>query len=323
MNIAYLILAHDQPAHLRELIERLSTPDSHFYVHIDRKSRIADFTLPDDPRIYVLEERVRVFWGDYSQVEAIVQLMRAALARPGAEHQRFVLLSGADYPVRSNAFIHAFFADHPDEEFINIEPMPTADGAKTLDRLTTYRPETTTSRVINRLVRLAQRTGLMTRKRDYLPFLGGLLPCGGHTWWALSRDAVSYVLDFMDAQPDMIDFYRHTVCPDEHCFHTILGNSAFAPLVRCCITYADWSRRSYRPEILTLEHAAFLTHNPSQPPSAAFPEGLPFLFARKFSADSQALLAVLRGQLAQPAALLATSAAWAQAPGRLATAESL
>ncbi|MEW6559306.1 MAG: beta-1,6-N-acetylglucosaminyltransferase [Pseudomonadota bacterium] len=301
MDIAYLILAHDQPTHLRALIECLSTRDSHFYVHIDRKSRLEDFDLPRSPRVHVLQERVRVFWGDYSQVEAIVTLMRAALAQPGQRHPRFVLLSGADYPVRSNAFIHHFFEKHEDLEFINLERMPTADGCKTLTRLTSYQPLKTSSRVLNRLKRGAQRVGLLPRERDFDPALGDMQPYGGHTWWALTRAAVEHVLVAMEANPVYVDFCRHTFCPDEHCFHTLLGNSPFADKVRCCPTYADWSRRSHRPENLTLAHAEFLTHNPTQPPSRHFPQGMPFLFARKFTAESQELLRVLRARLSEDA----------------------
>jgi hypothetical protein len=314
MDIAYLLLAHDQPAHLRALIERLSTPDSHFYVHIDRKSRLTDFSLPDDPRVHILQDRARVFWGDYSQVEAIVLLMRAALAQPGQAHPRFVLLSGADYPVRSNAFIHQFFQAHADLEFINLERMPTADGCKTLTRLTHYQPLKTSSRVLNRLKRGAQIIGLLPKERDFDPALGTMQPHGGHTWWALTRAAVKHVLDFMDGNAAYVDFCRHTFCPDEHCFHTILANSAFADKAQCCLTYADWSRRSYRPENLSLAHAEFLSHNPSQPPSSKFPQGLPFLFARKFTAESEPLLQVLRASIAAAAPTAADPPGTATAP---------
>jgi hypothetical protein len=258
---------------------------------------MADFSLPDDPRIHVLQERARVFWGDYSQVEAIVLLLRAALSQTGQTHSRFVLLSGADYPVRSNAFIHQFFQTHADEEFIDVEQMPTADGCKTLVRLTTYQPRKTTSRALNRLVRGIQNIGLLPKQRSFDPALGDMQPYGGHTWWALTRHAVDHVLAYMDAHPAYVDFCHHTLCPDEHCFHTILGNSAIAPKVQHCLTYADWSRHSHRPENLSLAHAEFLTRNPLLPPSNNYPKGMPFLFARKFTEESRPLLQLLRAGL--------------------------
>ena len=297
MNIAYLLLAHDQPAHLRALIERLSTPDSHFYVHIDKKSRLADFSLPDDRRVHILQDRVRVFWGDYSQVEAIVLLMRCALTDPGFSAQRLVLLSGADYPVRGNAFIHAYFRTHAAQEFINLVQMPSIEKNKPLSLLTTYQPGNTSSRLINRMLQMAQRVALLPRQRDYVSALGGLQPYAGSTWWSLTRGAASHVIDFLDTHAEFAEFFRHTVCPDESCFHTILGNSAYAAQVQPCMTYADWSRKLHRPETLTLAHAEFLLHSPVHVPRKDDPDAQPYLFARKFTAESRDLLRALDAAL--------------------------
>ncbi|NNM65645.1 MAG: hypothetical protein HKL99_13745 [Burkholderiales bacterium] len=304
MHLAYLILAHDQPAHLREMIARLITPDSQFYVHIDRKSRLEDFQLPVDPRIHVMQDRVRVFWGDYSQVEAILRLMRAALSNPGLTPARLVLLSGADYPVRSNAEIHAHFRAHDDQEFIDLVKMPSIERSKPLSLLTTYQPRNTALPLINRLLQVAQRVGLLPQQRDYVPVLGGLQPYAGSTWWALSRGAAAHVIDFLDSHPDYAEFFRHTVCPDESCIHTILGNSSYATGIRPCLTYTDWSTHRHRPEPLTLAHAEFLTHAPARMPNNAYPDALAFLFARKFVPESRELLrllnAVLDGESATP-----------------------
>ena len=37
MNIAYLILAHEDPAQLARLVNALYTPNSYFFIHVDRK----------------------------------------------------------------------------------------------------------------------------------------------------------------------------------------------------------------------------------------------------------------------------------------------
>ena len=38
VRIAYLILAHDRPAHLERLVQRLTAPGVAFFVHIDAKA---------------------------------------------------------------------------------------------------------------------------------------------------------------------------------------------------------------------------------------------------------------------------------------------
>ena len=43
--IAYLILAHDNPYHLRRLVNALSSDSSVFFIHIDKKSSFSDFNL--------------------------------------------------------------------------------------------------------------------------------------------------------------------------------------------------------------------------------------------------------------------------------------
>lgn len=302
MDIAYLILAHDQPSHLRALVKRLSTPDSRFYVHIDRKSRFEDFQGMGDLSIRWVQDRVRVFWGDYSQVEAILRLMGLALSDPDFTPARLVLLSGADYPVRCNAELHAFFQAHADQEFIDLVPIPSAERNKPLALLTTYHPSDTASPLINRIKRVAQRLGLLPQRRDHIPALGGMQPYGGATWWALSPEAAAHVVAFLQSHHEYTEFFRHAVCPDESCFHTVLGNSPYAAAIRPCLTYSDWSTQRHRPEPLTLAHAEFLAHDPERQPSKIWPHTQPFLFARKFGPESRDLLRLLDAMLDSEAA---------------------
>lgn len=100
---------------------------------------------------------------------------------------RFVLLSGADYPLRSAAAIERFFARNPGKEFINLVAMPADAAGKPLSRLTTYVPRPGLRKVLTK-VRKPPRT------RDYKAYLGPIVPYAGSTWWALSREASHVVL---------------------------------------------------------------------------------------------------------------------------------
>lgn len=54
-------------------------------------------------------------------MDATVRLMRAALsynAQICGEVERFVILQGLDYPIRSNGEIDQFFEENPTKEFI-------------------------------------------------------------------------------------------------------------------------------------------------------------------------------------------------------------
>ena len=139
MSLAYLVLAHNTPSHFQRLVRALDSSRCHFFVHVDRKSNLAPFRAGvSGNTVTFLEDRVSVFWGEYSQVEAILHLMRTAL-RQMPTVQRLCLVSASDYPLRSAEYIEAFFAARATTEFINLVRMPCEAVGKTLDRLCPYR----------------------------------------------------------------------------------------------------------------------------------------------------------------------------------------
>src|SRR5881227_3092073 len=73
MKIAHLILAHTQPDQLETLIKKLSHPDADFYIHIDAKKNAAEFvTMQNAPNVQYIKNRVKIIWGTYSMVQAIL-----------------------------------------------------------------------------------------------------------------------------------------------------------------------------------------------------------------------------------------------------------
>lgn len=115
MRIAYLVLAHNAPAQLARLVAAIKFPAADLFIHIDGKSDINPFMHMRDEGVHFLGERHRVFWGDFSQVEAILALMRCALAA-GSTYTRFILLSGVCYPIRSTGYIENFLRESSSEE---------------------------------------------------------------------------------------------------------------------------------------------------------------------------------------------------------------
>ena len=61
MNIAYLILVHNQPLQVKRLVERLSGTGVDFYIHVDKKTDITDFYKALNlPHLYFIKKRVKV-----------------------------------------------------------------------------------------------------------------------------------------------------------------------------------------------------------------------------------------------------------------------
>lgn len=292
MKIVYLILAHNCPAHLQRLVRALSSPAAACLIHVDAKADMAQFRGIAGPAVGFTRGREAVHWGAFSQVAAIRALIREALASP-ARYDRFVLLSGVDYPLYPPACLDAFFERNPQSQFIEMASMPCAATSKSLSRLSNYQPDPPRTALGALLGRVRRRLGIPPRQRDYLQALAGLQPYAGATWWALTRDACEYIEAFAEEHPDLVDFFRNTVCPDEMFIHTILGNSRFGADVQPDLTYADWSAKGPSPAYLTLEHVEMLRH-------ARFSsEGREMLFARKLSDDRAHVTAALDALLGE------------------------
>lgn len=291
MKIAYLILAHNTPNHLPRLVRALDSPNAVFLIHVDSRSDISRFRDRLSQRnVTFLEQRVPVYWGEFSIVQATINLIGEALSRP-PEPQYLCLLSGSDYPLRSPKYIEAFFSQKRGHEFINLVQMPCDAVGKPLSRLHGYWLQTPYNNqfVMRAIPRLNQVLNDRLRlKRDYVRAFKGLLPYGGSQWWALTRDACRHILSFIDSRPDVVKFFRNVYSPDESFFHTIIGNSKFGKHVVRNLTFADWSRPGGGLAPIDMDHLrSFLT-----------PEGLigecaygrgELLFARKFTDDSSQL----------------------------------
>jgi len=290
--IAYLLLAHGNPAHLQRLIARLRSDGTAFFIHVDKKAdqRVFAHLKADD--VTLLPAPVAVHWGDFSQVEAILLLMKTALA--AGPFTRFVLLSGVDYPLRPTASINAFFAGQPDAEYINLVPMPSAAAGKPLARLTTYTLRPTLSPLHRLTLRVLLKARIIPRVRDYQPALGALKPYGGSTWWALTRAACEYLVDYTERNPALVRFFKGTQYADETFLHTILGNSPLMANVRRNLTYTDWSAGGASPANMSARHVDYFRTKPQFGADDVYGSG-PMLFARKFSDSDDALLQAMDG----------------------------
>lgn len=130
MKIAYILLAHNHPRQLLRLVKALEGTGD-FYIHIDKKSDIREFqeVFSGMAFVHLLERRVNVTWAGFSMVKGYMLLLEAALASE-EQYDRFVMLTGQDYPLMSNKEIIKTFEDNRDVEYImayNIatSPVPT------------------------------------------------------------------------------------------------------------------------------------------------------------------------------------------------------
>jgi len=273
MKIAYLILAHNNPIVLNRLLSALNIDANTCFVHIDNKSKIKSDQLTKLPRTTEVSPRITINWGGFSVVQATLELLNAARAYNNFD--RFVLISGDSYPVKSNAFIQTYFRDHNEVEFMNYVQMPGV--GKDLARLNYYHEHN--PREINlQAVQAKVINYLATKKQFRKPFKDqfSLIPFAGSQWWSMTDRAISFIFAFLKMNPMYIEYYRRTYIPDEMFFQTIICNSTFKMQIQPSLVFTDWTNSS-APVPISLDHFDQLRKKVN----GVYGEYTP-LFARKF-----------------------------------------
>lgn len=269
MKFAYLILTHKNPSQLSDLINTLQDGNNYFFVHIDKKVDIGpfvkeEFLIPEN--VFFCEERVKVSWGGFSQIEATMNMIKLFVST-GIHVDYVHLLSGQDYPIKSNTIIKDFFRHHKGFNFINFFPIPNNcwSGNGGMDRLT-YKwliDESGYERALF-LVEVQKQRG-MTRI-----YPSGFKPYGGSQWWSLTNECIKFIEEICTPHTLLYDFYRNTYIPDEMYFQTVLMNSHFKKtLCNNNLRYIDWEQGPEYPRILRFEDLQLLKTST-------------YLYARKF-----------------------------------------
>jgi hypothetical protein len=253
MRIAYLVMTHENPLLLQRTIRTLTFGDAEcaFFIHLDLKSALEPFLSVKGQNVHFSEQRIPVYWGEFSQVEAVVSLVRQALESPN-HYEYLVLITGSCYPLRTGGYIRRFLEANRGLEYMDILKVP--GPGKPLSRLNTIRYPS--DKPVRRFMfRALARIGLA--QRDHRKYLGGLEPYSGDGAWALTREACEYVLEYMSANPQLERYFRKTFASDESFIQTILGNSKFRKRMRRNLVYVDWSRSSDgHPALISQEHLA-------------------------------------------------------------------
>lgn len=68
---------------------------------------------------------------------------------------------------------------------------------------------------------------------------------GGSAWWSISRSGVQYVIDQLDQAPEIMVRLKHTHCPEEILFQTVLMNSPYkSSIIGNTMTLVLWEYRN-------------------------------------------------------------------------------
>ena len=244
MKICFLILAHSNPEQLSVLLEDIDNDNADIYIHIDKKSDISSFIHLENKNITFIDERVEIYWGEFSIVEATINLLKVATKK---KHDYYSLLSGSDILVQSPSKLIKYLELNRGNEFINIIPMPSTKLNKPLSRIEYYtftqsniKKILKSSRVSKTITKIANKLFKNKIKRNYKKKIAIETFYAGSQWWTLSSNAVTLILNYCAENPNFIRYFRNVRIPDEVFFQTILGNSHLSKTLIPSLTYTIW-----------------------------------------------------------------------------------
>ena len=220
MKHAYLILAHNEFGLLQTLISCLDDARNDIFVHIDRKVASLPELWAENAGLFVLEDRVNVFWGDFSVVEAEYKLLEASAMND--EYEYYHIISGVDLPLKSQDEIHRFFERNRGKEFLGFSTYDTVDEVRRkVNRWHLFPHDFKNKSAVKKVLRAGfirlQEVFHLTRNKDYA-FRKG-------TQWASLTDG--FVRTLIANKSLVRKLFTHTFCADEIYKQTICWNTGF------------------------------------------------------------------------------------------------
>lgn len=237
-NIVYLIIAHTDIKRLISLCDALVLSGD-IFIHVDKKTKDMKFWTilceyeKQHPQVVVLKKRHSVAWAGFSQVKCFKSLLYEALTSEKT-YDRFLLLSGLDFPVWSPTKILDFFDSNRSREFVCGYNISTCKFDYQLRKIKYYHffrdiplPHRSLLRrgLIGGTMFLLKHIGI--KRKPYLKLNGRLLPIYfGSQWIAVTRACAEYLLVKLQDK-EIVGYFRTVYAPDELCVPTLVLNSNF------------------------------------------------------------------------------------------------
>lgn len=247
MKIAYLILAHRDIKHLNRLITALDTDNTTFYIHIDRKSSISQNDVISKSNIITFST-YKIYWGGWNMVQASLELLKRAYIN---DHDRYIFISGQDYPIISNNKIIDFLRQDKNHFYFftnETEIQKKRFRYQFFYPMDFFKGSTKVVWRFGQLHSFLSKMGLFKVKK-----LGDSKKiCFGSQWGILTNTTTGKLLHTIEAFPEILNFFRYSFIPDEMFYQTLL--LTYLPeenINNYLITFQKWDNELTHPTILT------------------------------------------------------------------------
>lgn len=229
---AVMIQCHNNSEQVNSIIEFANGYNYDFYIHVDKKSNINEKIVKQNNVFFVDEDkRVDVRWGDYSQVEATLELLKSVRENKN-EYQYVHLISGACFwAMHPNSIIKELETDT--KQYIECHALPedttwTWGGES---RYSVFYPkwmiERPTGNQLKRYSRImwqefVMRTKVFKRKKYPVKKF-----YGGSQWFSITGELADWMVDYVDKHPEYTKPFVHGILVDEVFFSTLAMYSPF------------------------------------------------------------------------------------------------
>lgn len=199
LHITYIILAHKGPEQVLRLVNALSMNGVTFVIHIDKRSGLDDFirrfTSLDRKTVYFIKQRSESRWGSFGLVQAVLDCLQFIKKKLNTT-DRIVVLSGQDYPIKNNVYIHNYLKANKQTIFLDFGRMPNKKW----------------------------NAGGIDRFPFYNEFSAQLPVYYGSQWMSFPYGVIQIIFDFLKSNPAYLIYYKAVKIPDESFFQTLLLN---------------------------------------------------------------------------------------------------
>lgn len=159
MKQAYLIIAHNKVEQLKFLLSLLDYEKHDIFILFDKKATITEKQKNELIQIVskssaFFTREIPIYWGDYSQIEAELELFEAAAKQE--QYSMYHLLSGVDLPLDTAENIYNFFDSRKEYNFLTMVSDELYIRNKVYERVAfkTMFPHLTPRTVNNKFLRL-------------------------------------------------------------------------------------------------------------------------------------------------------------------------
>lgn len=253
MKVAFLMLCHKNPKQINLLLKALKHPQIDVFIHVDSKNENIREDIEKSDGVYLLPKKdcVDVQWAQFSEVKATLNLLNVAISKGGGGYSHYFLISGQDFPLKSIGKIVRFLNERKDENFIDCALIKRFEK-----RNDVYFPRM----VIGRRIWQKILKGILVYStggwNQTFSIIKRLKPANvqyyfGSQWWCLNDAMVKWIYNFLENYPEYIKLFKHSLCPDECFFQTLVMNSPFANTTKPYLHYIKWEKGKSSPKTLT------------------------------------------------------------------------